>query len=73
MLCFCAHVVIIHFFTAFLSSPNLVCLVKSVCLSVDPLHVEYLGRDLVLEVALDHCSSRYRYVEQHLLMCLFNC
>lgn len=32
------------------------------CLSIDPLHVKYLGGDLVPEVALDHCSSWYRYV-----------
>lgn len=32
------------------------------CFLIDPLHVEYLGGDLVPEVALDHCSSWYRYV-----------
>lgn len=31
---------------------------------VDPLHVEYLGGDLVPEVALDYCSSWYRCVQQ---------
>lgn len=44
------------------------------CLSfVDPLHVKYLGGDLVLEVALDHCSSWYRYVQQNFFICLVNC